>query len=467
MKKELNYDEAFEITGQWRFCGLKEINDTEYAGTLAYDPNKRQLILSVDLQEEDSPVGEGGILAEENKNIPLIQGRTMEGNVYLFDCRMFNQCTSSNRIYFRGRTSYRCQVLLVGEKPLGEEERGIPDISWKDLPFTKARGEYKNLPYWSEGREIIKNYTKSKKDPSLNKPRYSDTKIKEISKTLTHKNWREEKPFEQEIFHRTDVRVRSFIDFDFKADRAEIRLEDLVKQISFLQDLLHFAMLPKVSTYPLTEWVVDTKGNTYQLFLPPPRLPIREKDHPSLPRNLQQIQNNCFIPYQYIEKIGECFETYKNDENVRLLLRFFLKSSYMMGDIADHEEMYVNTYTLLERASFTVNKEFPKRLKSKDLVMRFVKDLPEEIEEFIASRGKWKKQLEDPEFFIKKVIDYRNGIVHGDANTIEYDANDMLDKISIMYACVTYQIQKEIFQLPAEEIAANYERYFDYPLPPP
>ena len=76
----------------------------------------------------------------------------------------------------------------------------------------------------------------------------------------------------------------------------------------------------------------------------------------------------------------------------------------------------------------------------------------------------WKKQLENTESFIKKVVDYRNGIVHGDGDTSKYDINDMLDKISIMYACVTYQIQKKIFKFSdKKEIADNYERYLSYP----
>ena len=158
MKKEFNYDEAFEITGRWRFCGLKEIDDKEYAGTLAYDPNKRRLILSVDLYEEDSPVIWGLIPKFYNDTVvPLIQGRTMEGNVYLFDCSMLNHSMNSNKNYIRGRKSYKCRVLLARKTSLGEEERGIHGTSWKDLLFTKASVEYKNLSYWSKGRKMKNN----------------------------------------------------------------------------------------------------------------------------------------------------------------------------------------------------------------------------------------------------------------------------------------------------------------------
>ena len=455
MKKEFNYDEAFEITGRWRFCGLKEIDEEEYAGTLAYDPNKRQLILSVDFYEEDVRVV-WKLSLTKKKNIPLIQGRIIDGNISLLSCRQCGEREFEEGGHLRAKISYNCSILLA-HPPLDKEERGIHGTSGKDLLFTKARVEYKNLSYWSEGRKMNNNLTelRGKKDDSLKMDIDILPKKETISETLTHREYvcKEESRFKNGIFDHVDIIARSFIDFDFK---EEISLGDLVKQINFLRDLLHFAMLPKMSTYPLTEWVVNTKGNRYQLFLPPPRLPIREKDNPSTP-------NDCFIPYQYIKKIGECFKTSKKNENVRLLLRFFLKSSYMMGDIADHEEMYVNTYTLLERASFIVSKEPDKPLKSNELVSSFVKGLPEGIKKLIKSHKKWEKQLENIKSFIKKVVDYRNGIVHGDANTIEYDANDMLGKIPIMYVCITYQIQKKIFKFSDEEIADNYVRYLSYP----
>ena len=161
----------------------------------------------------------------------------------------------------------------MGDEPLEEE---LHKISWKELLFTKATVEYKNLSFWGSERHLksnlselrLANRTNEEKQDLILKTELSLAEKKEqISDTLVYRNYGHTnlEAFQNGIQGYIGVKLESFIDFDFGKENA--CLEVILNQVGFLQQLLHFAMLPHRSTYILSMSVEDEKGDRYQLLL--------------------------------------------------------------------------------------------------------------------------------------------------------------------------------------------------------
>ena len=480
MSKEINHDESFELEGKWQFCGsnvtvapnesVKDSNktlvltDKEVRGTLTYDADKKSLILKV------FSLGEDRIILKYNSRdsvcIPFIhglanlkKGRQVSLNqnyVYLYDYYLLPSFMVSP-VLFAG------PGLLLGDEPLIKEEN-LDNTSWKNIHFKKATVEYKNLSYWDGGRRIENNFQelyqkmRSGEDPILKIELSTKLEELEISNTLTHRNYVNNSvhAFRYGLQGYPDIKTTSVIDFDL--GEKGTRFEDILDQVDFLRMLLHFAMLPRMSTYILSMSVFDEKGNEYKLLRPTSYLPKREGGTGSSP--LAPFLQDFFVPSLRLEHIGTCFEKYKDNKRARLLFDLFTKPSYLMGRGSNigTDVIYLYMFMSLECAYRLIEgKREEEKIGHEEMVKFFYKD--EYLRNFIQQIKPDSKVLEvlKKEKLHEEICKIRNDFVHVKTDLLERSALEALlkdeqEKISVMYECLTYQIQRQLFELSDKEI---------------
>ena len=460
MSKKINIDESFELEGKWQFFDpnlienrnesvqdkKRILTDKSVPGVLTYDADKKCFTLKVS-SFEDFIIQKYDL--RDSVKIPCIYG-VVSGNqhAYLYDCYL-SSCS----------LSFPCFILLMDDRPFAEEDKLSRD-SWKNLRFTKATVEYKNLSYWGAviARQVESNYLElhkegNKEDRTLKMELNLEATTKKISNTLTCRNKvkvNNVPAFKNGIQGYVGAQADSYIEFDFMKQGQGLDLKDILYQVNFLEMLLHFAMLPRMSTYKLSMRVVDKGGKTYQFLCPTPYLP-REKDVK------RSSPHDCFIPSSHLEKIGECFEEYKCNERAGSLFDLFTKPSYEMGGGRgiDMDALYLYMFMSLECA-YRLIKDMSenKQVQHEEMVNFFSED--QDLRSFIEKcKGKDSKKvlkvLENKKL-AKDICKIRNDFVHAKLDILKENWKDKEEKISVMYECLTYQIQRKLFKLSDEEI---------------
>ena len=218
--------------------------------------------------------------------------------------------------------------------------------------------------------------------------------------------------------------------------------------------LLHFAMLPGLSTYIVSVDLTNIQGNRYQ-FLWPASIPAGARNE------IKKLNRDCFIPciwciseaeediYFGLKKIAKCFEEYKNNDAVNLLFHVFTKPSY----VTNLGTQYMSIYRSMECAYRVIKGESDEygSYGQPEMVKFFINSLHKEIEEDIKKNESLKKQLDHPKF-IEGICNIRHNYVHTKPSTFQEDSLDKQEKMHIMSKCLIYQILKKIFEFPDSEM---------------
>ena len=462
---KINNDTSFELKGKWRVFGgistnsstgnrneQSTLNDKEFPGTLTYDADKRELVLDITAYDECSAILHKyfGLL----KIIPIIEGHTTEGYVYLFHCfAVTYEAPNFTESISIESTSLCVNSLLIGKNPLVSTNE---ETSWKNLKFKEAEVEYKNLRYWAGGFQL-----KTTEEGFVDDILKMELNTKPINEkiegtTITHhhdvvnKGWNH---FKHGIFGYRDISTRAFIHFDLPG--GEMKLEKIHNQITFMNALLHFAMLPHLSTYIVSVSVTDEKEHEYQ-FLWPSSIPQGARNEG------KKLYHDCFIPciwpinkgedaaYFGLKKIAECFEKYKDDDDVNLLFHVFTHPSYTtnLGD------QYMDIYRSMECAYRIIEKKSAKsgKYEQTEMVKFFIDNIHEEIKKRIEEDKSLGEQLKNEGKFIEDVCNIRHNYAHTKPSIFQEDALDKQEKMHIMSKCLTYQMLKKIFKLKENKV---------------
>ena len=151
---EINNNTSFDLKGKWRVFGRiadSADNHKEFPGTLTYGADKKDLI--IDITAYDEHLGPLGKYFPDFEIIPIIEGRTNEGYVYLFHCFVTTGNWSNVLEPISIESIQLCaNALLIGGKPLASING--KEVSWEDIQLKEARVEYKNLDYWAGGFQL-------------------------------------------------------------------------------------------------------------------------------------------------------------------------------------------------------------------------------------------------------------------------------------------------------------------------
>ena len=460
MSKNINHDESFEWDGQWSF-EISERNEPhkskqiDLLGTLTYEASKKELILKIISPDPDGSAWR--LDPHADSGIGVIAGMVGNKRVYLYECRLIGR---SGNPFTLSRLSFSCS-LLVQETSTSHVE--VQATSWKKLQFRHAQVEYKNLSLWAGKRQMESNFSdvpKEGKDTLYIQLPTKERKEK-MSESLTYRECIEvHSDFRKEgIYGYVTPYAHSYIDLDFGEQRAD--LETMLRDITLLESLLHFSMLPQLSAYVVSIKVKDKDGNSYALLSPTKWIPKREmgvkNHHPA---------DYCFIPARLLGKVGACFEYYKENKTVRSLISWVISPSYTMGGgVSNTETMYVQMYTAIEiMQELIIEKQGGKEKKIKTGL--FIKDLIGKLCKFADSEGvnkEWKDSLSEfrNEKMAVGIANLRNSLVHSGRRLEDSNVRHLVNGIDIMVECLVYQIKKHVFGLNETELVNSYASWIE------